>query len=773
MGEKESFNRRHVLLSSSVVATGGLAGCLGFGGGGGGDGGSDDDDDADQDDSDGDDSQYGGGTDTESNDVTEVELVSNAFEPQLAQLSEGDTVRFRCTDGSHTATLYHPDNDDKPLRAPDDAEGWDSETLESGDTFEVTLDEPGVYDYFCRPHEGQGMVGSLLVGDNDNPDQAGLSEPEDVADGATEEIGRLNRAARTILGLDADGGAGDAHDVAIVSNRFYPRLTSVAAGDTIRFTCAEGSHTATLYHGDNQTEQRAPEDAESWDSGTLDAGDTYETTLQEPGVYDYFCRPHQGNGMVGSVIVGDNADPQQAGLSEPGPDVPNAAGQALIELNDVARTILGVDDGGNEINEDDVTEVSVVSNSFDPELAEIETGESIRFVCEEGTHTATLYHPRNDRQVRAPADATPWHSGTLTPGASFTVTFDTAGVYDYFCQPHEDRGMVGSIIVGDNDDPGQSGLSEPQNVPVAAEGNLRNLNNQARNRLGIEGANTGNLVEIDMVSDEFQPEIKELAAGDTVRFNCIEGEHTATLYHPDNGEVRRAPTGAEAFDSGLLQQGESFDVTITTPGVYDYFSDPQEDQGMVGSLIVGDNADPNQAGLSDPVDVPQAAATALTDLNEQVRQRLGIGDGSGASGAPARLEVSVESTFFSPAIDRLQPGGTLEFSVEEGTHTATLYHPDNGENVPLRAPDGVEAWDSGTIDAGETFSVQLDEPGVYDYFCEFHQSLSMVGSVVVGTNDDPDQAGLSEPNDVAVQQAADRLRELNEEARTLLDDSSS
>ena len=33
-----------------------------------------------------------------------------------------------------------------------------------GESFEVELTEPGVYDYFCIPHEHAGMVGRIVVG---------------------------------------------------------------------------------------------------------------------------------------------------------------------------------------------------------------------------------------------------------------------------------------------------------------------------------------------------------------------------------------------------------------------------------------------------------------------------------------------------------------------------------------------------------------------------------------------------------------------------------
>jgi hypothetical protein len=65
----------------------------------------------------------------------------------------------------HTSTAYHPANDGHALRIPEAAEPWDSGYLiEPGDYFEVTLTVPGVYDYFCAPHEMAGMVGRIIVG---------------------------------------------------------------------------------------------------------------------------------------------------------------------------------------------------------------------------------------------------------------------------------------------------------------------------------------------------------------------------------------------------------------------------------------------------------------------------------------------------------------------------------------------------------------------------------------------------------------------------------
>jgi len=87
------------------------------------------------------------------------------FDPIGLYVEPGATVRWIVRENVHTATAYHPHNDNHPLRIPERAEPWDSGFLvHPGDHFEVTLTVPGVYDYYCMPHEAVGMVGRIVVG---------------------------------------------------------------------------------------------------------------------------------------------------------------------------------------------------------------------------------------------------------------------------------------------------------------------------------------------------------------------------------------------------------------------------------------------------------------------------------------------------------------------------------------------------------------------------------------------------------------------------------
>lgn len=147
------------------------------------------------------------GTETTEADVHTVRMVTEDgefhFEPHVVRVEPGDTVRWVLESGNHSSTSYDPSNG-KPSRIPEDADGWDSGMLsESGATFEKTYRVAGVYDYFCIPHEGVGMVGTVVVGQaHDGP---GLTEPQaELPESAQEQIHELNASAQN---SEAEGEA--------------------------------------------------------------------------------------------------------------------------------------------------------------------------------------------------------------------------------------------------------------------------------------------------------------------------------------------------------------------------------------------------------------------------------------------------------------------------------------------------------------------------------------------------------------------------------------
>jgi plastocyanin len=102
--------------------------------------------------------------------VVEISMRSDAdgghvgFDPVGLLIQPGQTLRWICEANYHTAAAYHPNNADHSLRIPRTAKPWSSDVLQPGEHFDLTLNVPGVYDYFCAPHELGGMVGRIVVG---------------------------------------------------------------------------------------------------------------------------------------------------------------------------------------------------------------------------------------------------------------------------------------------------------------------------------------------------------------------------------------------------------------------------------------------------------------------------------------------------------------------------------------------------------------------------------------------------------------------------------
>jgi plastocyanin len=88
---------------------------------------------------------------------------------------------------------------------------------------------------------------------------------------------------------------------------------------------------------------------------------------------------------------------------------------------------------------------------FEPVGVHIQPGQSIRWTNFDSAnvHTVTSYHPdKFNRPLRIPETAAPWDSDYLLPNGFFVLQLTEAGVYDYYCRPHEHAGMVGRIVVG-------------------------------------------------------------------------------------------------------------------------------------------------------------------------------------------------------------------------------------------------------------------------------------------------------------------------------------
>ncbi len=88
------------------------------------------------------------------------------------------------------------------------------------------------------------------------------------------------------------GGGGETVKVDIPAIEFDPAEVTVKVGDTVEWTNSDDiPHTVTKDGGPGA----------DFDSGSLDAGATFEQTFDEPGTVDYVCTIHPG--QAGTVTV--------------------------------------------------------------------------------------------------------------------------------------------------------------------------------------------------------------------------------------------------------------------------------------------------------------------------------------------------------------------------------------------------------------------------------------------------------------------------------------
>jgi plastocyanin len=157
--------RRTLIRTLGAATAVGLAGCT-SGDGGDGDTGGDGGDDGGSD----------GGSGGEWTQADTVEMTDElAYEPKKVEVEAGTTLTFENVGSiGHTVTAY---GDTVPDGASYFASGgYDSQqaaadaynenqggNIPEGETYEVTLETTGTYEYYCIPHEMNGMVGEIKV----------------------------------------------------------------------------------------------------------------------------------------------------------------------------------------------------------------------------------------------------------------------------------------------------------------------------------------------------------------------------------------------------------------------------------------------------------------------------------------------------------------------------------------------------------------------------------------------------------------------------------
>ena len=94
--------------------------------------------------------------------------------------------------------------------------------------------------------------------------------------------------------------------------------------------------------------------------------------------------------------------------------------------------------------------VNMGFHNFDPHLVTINAGQTVRW-----SNTSLIWHTvtfdpskaNDENHVAIPAGVEPFDSGKIKSNGNYWHTFTVPGVYHYICQPHESKGMMGTVVV--------------------------------------------------------------------------------------------------------------------------------------------------------------------------------------------------------------------------------------------------------------------------------------------------------------------------------------
>ncbi len=550
--------------------------------------------------------------------------------------------------------------------------------------------------------------------------------------------------------------------ILIVISLFPPAagaaVASVSIGSTLSprdLTVAVGTDVTWRNDDGDRHRMRTTSGPTEFDSGNLDAGESFTFTFDQDGTYLYVDdRNRSDSNYYGTIIVtsGPIGDP-----GEPPPPPPPAG------------------------------DVTIANDTFQPASITVNVGGTVTWSNQDREHTVTA----RDRS---------WDSGIFDSGQTYTRTFDTAGTYEYFCIIHPD--MVATVVatagtgeppppppppppplpppppplppppagasdvsIIDNDfDPITKTISVGSTVRWVNTGQLPHtvtINGQFDSGFLMNGdtwsrtfnsAGTFNYIctlhpemqativvtgtsgeappppaddpppvddpppdddpppppapvgAISIIDNDYQPGTRTAAVGSTVRWvNTGQLPHTVTV----NGQ----------FDSGFLMNGDTWSRTFNSAGTFNYICTIHPE--MIGTIIVT-GSDGGEAGDTVDETASDAPSNGLVLDNTST---------ASAPVGPIGYAVAMVDNAYDPVGIEIRAGDSITWNnAGELPHTVTARN---------------ESFDSGFLMNGDVWTIQFDEAGEFEYFCTIHPEMVGTVTVVAATTSDVDASGAS------------------------------
>ena len=212
-----------------------------------------------------------------------------------------------------------------------------------------------------------------------------------------------------------------------------------------------------------------------------------------------------------------------------------------------------------------------------------------------------------------------------------------------------------------------------------------------------------------------------MEVGDKVIFNVVNDGvsfHAFGVTKDTEGFGGVIPGSEVASPSNPLKAGESgtSEFVAGEEGIYYYICTVpgHREQGMVGTIVVGD-AEAPEVEVAPMATEPAKEKAPVSTEPVAYDGPISIPEGSGVPGCQETNECYIPYHVTASA------GTEIVWSNDDtAAHTVTSGSPGDG-------PDGI--FDSSILAGGLTFSVTLDEPGEYPYYCIVHPW--MLGNITI------------------------------------------
>jgi plastocyanin/PKD repeat protein len=625
---------------------------------------------------------------------------------------------------------------------------------------------------FAYSGNGTTVVSVNIAGDGQNHTIT-VTDIEDGTCSASADISTSNctlPCSLDNLTLNVAGGGNPiTHIVEVRDFEFFPANIDINLGDIVRF-----EWTGVIEH---TTTSDATDGPDSWDSGLFGQGAVYEVTPITEGVHPYYCIPHGGPGGVGmsGVINVLPANPCQGetvslNISFESTNPGNAGYNLFVDGQLTANSPISYDPSGNqsliidlvgdglshsvEVQDIELNTCSASSNIIVPDCsvsAPCSLELSILSIsdCDENNNLSVTFEVQSEQTSGVGFNVLVDGNQVNTNPIAYDVSGITAHTIN-FAGTGADR-LIEIVDVDSVTCQASQTISTSLCGPVCE---ILDLNIET-------GMPSLHYIEVRDF-DFFPPQITT-KTGDTVAFIW-----TGTIEHTSTSDALDGPS---SWDSGLLGQGSEYRIVLEEAGTHPFYCIPHGGPGGIGMsgtinvvedcddgftladisfavtngstfgynvfldgeflsgpFVYNDPVGQNSISVSIPGDGMQHTLTvqdidvefcALSSVftAPECPVLCEISNLTATSGNAVVHQVEVRNNEFVPEVLNVYTSERINFIwTDSGSHSTT------SDNI-----SGANSWDSGILEQGSEFEIQLNQAGDHPYFCQVHGGPGGVG----------------------------------------------